>query len=276
MKKKKIILVIDDDPFFSLFLKITLEDSNFQVVKVLLPVKETIEIIKNLNPVLIILDVNLNMNEDGIDFGMFLLEYNKIPYIYVTEAFDLITINRINKTRPYGYFSKPFKSEDFIININIILNNYSHRNVNAKQKIFEDCNSKNDVPFIIQKTIKYINENIYDLIEIDQLVSLTHWDKFHFLRMFTKHTGFTPYQYILQQKMNIAMGYLKETDMKIADIAYDLGFNSHSNFSVRFRKIVGVGPDEFRNFNQENKWLNNEMYSSPIKKLIPMWQNETS
>ena len=254
--EKKTILVVDDDPIIALFLKILFENIGFKVVTEMKSIEDAIEFIKILNPVLVILDINLNLNKDGIDIGKFLLEFDKIPYIYITGSFDTITVNRIKETRPYGYFSKPFNPDDLIISVKIILDNYKHRHVDIVRKNFDNDNVITESPLVIKNTIKYINDNIYNLIEIDQLVLLTHWDKHHFLRMFTKFTGVTPYQYILQQKMNIAMGFLLETDLNIVEIAYDLGFNSHSNFSVRFKKMIGVTPDEFRKINKTKKWLN--------------------
>jgi AraC-like DNA-binding protein len=57
--------------------------------------------------------------------------------------------------------------------------------------------------------------------------------------------------------MQKAMVFLMETDLNIDDIAYDLGFNSVTNFCVRFKKIVGVSPNDFRKINKSKKWLNN-------------------
>lgn len=254
--KKKIILVVDDDPIISLFFKILFENIGYEVVTGIKSVEDVIGFIKSLNPILVILDINLNLNKvNGIDIGKFLLIFDKIPYIYITWLSDTTTVNQIKETRPYGYFLKPFNPEDLTISVEIILDNYKHRHVDIVRKNFDNDNLVTESPFIIKKIIKYINDNIYQTIEINQLVILTNWDKYHFLRMFTKFTGITPYQYILQQKMNIAKGFLMDTNLNIVEIAYDLGFNSHSNFSIRFKKMTGVSPDEFRKTNKTKKWL---------------------
>jgi len=257
IEEKRIIIVVEDDPLVSLYLKIILEDAGFKVVSEIQSVEDTIASIKILNPVLVILDINLNMEKDGIYIGNFLLKLDKIPHVYITSSMDNNTMIRVQETRPYGFFTKPIDPNSIVININIILNNYQHRHVDVVRKVFGDTSIISETPFLLKKVVQYINDNIFNLIEIDQLVILTNWDKDHFIRMFTKYLGVTPYQYILQLKMQKAMVFLVETELNIGDIAYDLGFNSVTNFCVRFKKIVGVSPNDFRKINKSKKWLNN-------------------
>jgi AraC family transcriptional regulator len=73
--------------------------------------------------------------------------------------------------------------------------------------------------------------------------------------MFKKYLGITPYQYILEQKIEYSKTLLIETNNQIFDIAYELGFNNHSNFSVRFKKITGYTPGDFRKIHNTKKWL---------------------
>jgi AraC-like DNA-binding protein len=252
---KPLIIVVEDDYLIALDLKEILESEGYSVISEINSIEHAIELIKKLNPVLVIIDVNLKMDKDGIYIGNFLLELDKIPYIYVTSYSDTLTINRIKETRPFGFIKKPFNPIDIITNVNIVLNNYKHNKIdvvrnNKKEEITDES------PFIIKKTIQYINSHIYETIEIEQLVSLTRWKKHHFSRMFIKYIGVTPYQYILNQKIELSKSLLIETNNQIVDIAYELGFNNHSNFSTRFKKITGKSPEDFRKINNIKKDYN--------------------
>jgi AraC family transcriptional regulator len=77
----------------------------------------------------------------------------------------------------------------------------------------------------------------------------------HFLRLFTKYVGLSPYQYILKRKIDISKALLIETDNQIIDIAFEIGFNSHTNFSTRFKKFTGITPEEYRKTNRIQKWF---------------------
>jgi AraC-like DNA-binding protein len=253
---KPLILVVEDEYIIALDIKEILEKEGFSVISEIDSIEHAIAIIKEQNPILVLLDVNLKMNRDGIDIGQFLLEFDKIPFIYITSSSDKITIDRIKGTRPYGFITKPFKAIDIITNVTIVLNNFNHRNIDVVREANNNADTIiNESPFIIKKTIQYINDHIYESIKIEELVKLTKWEKHHFLRMFTKYIGLTPYQYILSRKMDIAKSLLIETALPIIDIAYELGFNSHSNFSIRFKKLTGNTPDDYRKINKTKKWM---------------------
>jgi AraC-like DNA-binding protein len=252
---QNLIIVVEDDFIIAQDLKEIIESEGFKVICESESVDNAIKIIKDLNPVLVVLDINLKAEKDGIEIGKFLLDYDKIPFIYVTSYSDTLTINRVKETRPYGYIKKPFNPVDIITNINIILNNFYHRNIDIL-RIDKDLNSLNDeIPFILRRIINYINTNINETIEIDQLVIQTRWEKPHFSRMFKKYLGITPYQYILNQKIEKSKSILKETNNQIFEIAYELGFNSHSNFTTRFKKITGYSPDDYRRIHNTRKWM---------------------
>lgn len=68
----------------------------------------------------------------------------------------------------------------------------------------------------------------------------------HFSRVFKQQTGFSPYDYVLLSRLNRAKYLLLETDMPISAIAYDIGFNSESNFIYFFTENEGISPGKFR------------------------------
>jgi AraC family transcriptional regulator len=71
-----------------------------------------------------------------------------------------------------------------------------------------------------------------------------------FLKVFgtsiPKMIGTSPYQYLLQQRVEQAKQLLKQTDRSIMDIALECGFNSHSHLSKQFRQLTGVTPKTYR------------------------------
>ena len=100
-----------------------IENSKNDVITVK-TVEKAIEIINDEKPCLVLLDVNLKQDKDGIDLGNYLLKNDKIPYIYITSYSDKLTIDRIKVTRPHGYIAKPFKTVDIIATVEIVLNNF--------------------------------------------------------------------------------------------------------------------------------------------------------
>jgi AraC family transcriptional regulator len=64
--------------------------------------------------------------------------------------------------------------------------------------------------------------------------------------MFKGAIGTSPYQYLLQQRIERAKLLLKQKERSIVDIALECGFNSHSHLSKQFRQLTGMTPKAYR------------------------------
>lgn len=241
---KQTIILVEDELLIALDIKEILEEEGYEVIINVPSVEKAITIIEEINPILVLIDINLKGIKDGIELGEYLLIKDEIPYIYLTSYHDKLTLDRVKNTRPYGYLVKPFKEADLITTISIVLNNFKHNKIDSIRKA-EVIN--NYIPFKIKKTITYINNHVNDKITISELSVLTPWKSHHFIRIFTKYVGVTPYQYILKRKVEKAEVLLTETNQPANEIAFDLGFHSYSNFCIAFKKINNnISPENYR------------------------------
>jgi AraC family transcriptional regulator len=83
------------------------------------------------------------------------------------------------------------------------------------------------------QVLDYIDAHLGREITLAELAELVEISQFHFGRLFKQSLGLSPYQYLLQQRVERAKTLLKRTDKPIVAIARECGFNSHSqrNFS---------------------------------------------
>ena len=243
MEKYK-ILVVEDELLIAEDIKSILEEEEeYEVYINITSFEKAVEAIKTIQPNIVLIDINLRGNKDGIDLGQKLLESDTIPFIYITSYTDMLTLERVKNTRPYGFICKPFKKSDIKSQVYLTLNIFSHRKIDllrSEKKLLEE------VPLTIRNVVSYINENIYEKLDIDELSKLTRWKSHHFIRTFTREIGITPYQYILKKKIDLAKSLIKETDQPINEIAYDLGFINYSNFGYIFKKICETTPENYR------------------------------
>jgi len=68
----------------------------------------------------------------------------------------------------------------------------------------------------------------------------------HLTRMFRQHLNITPYQYLLNLKMNQAQNLLQNSEMSIKEIAFCLNFEDPYVFSACFKRQCGISPKHFR------------------------------
>jgi AraC-like DNA-binding protein len=243
METRKNIIVVEDEFLIAYNLKVVLEKMDYNPIINIASVQDAIDAIEKYDPILVLIDINLNKDQDGITLGHYLLEKDSIPYIYITSYSNETTINKASETRPHGYIVKPFKPSDISTIVTIVLHNYYHKKIDTQRS--EEPNS-DYIPFKMKEVIHYINNNIDRRIELKKLVALTKWDRRHFGRIFKQYLDTTPYQYILNKKIDKSKALLKDSDIPITQIAYDIGFEGHSNFCAAFKKIVSITPEQFR------------------------------
>lgn len=96
------------------------------------------------------------------------------------------------------------------------------------------------------RIVEYINENLAQDISLESLSALTSYSSYHFAHMFKQTFGMAPHQYLVKCRIEKAQLLLKQTDMKIARIALEIGYESQSHFTSLFRRVVGTTPNSYR------------------------------
>ena len=97
---KTTILIVEDEPILYERLRRFLVKENFNVLQYTKSYNEAITSLKLKTPDLVLLDINLQGEKDGIDLGEELYKTYKIPFIYVTDFADDVTFKRALRTNP--------------------------------------------------------------------------------------------------------------------------------------------------------------------------------
>jgi AraC family transcriptional regulator len=98
----------------------------------------------------------------------------------------------------------------------------------------------------LMQVLEYIHEYLDQDIKLVDLAELLGMSQFHFSHLFKQAIGTSPYQYLLQQRVERAKQLLKQTERSIMEIALECGFNSHSRLSKQFRQFTGMTPTTYR------------------------------
>jgi AraC family transcriptional regulator len=98
----------------------------------------------------------------------------------------------------------------------------------------------------LMQVLEYIDAHLDEDIKLVDLATLLDMSQFHFSTLFKQAIGTSPYQYLLQQRVERAKQLLKKTERLIADIALECGFSSHSHLSKQFRQLTGITPTAYR------------------------------
>lgn len=98
----------------------------------------------------------------------------------------------------------------------------------------------------IQKAIDYINANLTDPITLDDIAKNTGMSRSHFSTVFRRVTGVSPYEYLLLQRIERAVGLLRTTDQTIIEVSQSCGFRNLANFNKAFKSTTHMTPSAYR------------------------------
>ncbi|MEP9385606.1 AraC family transcriptional regulator [Mesorhizobium sp. KR9-304] len=98
----------------------------------------------------------------------------------------------------------------------------------------------------VSRVLGHIEAHSAEPLDLDRLASIAATSKFHFLRIFRRAVGLTPYQFLLNTRLRRAALRLLATPDAVSAIAYDTGFGDLSTFNAAFRERFGVAPLAFR------------------------------
>ncbi len=99
----------------------------------------------------------------------------------------------------------------------------------------------------IAQIIAYIKDNLSDEISVSAAARVVHLSESHFSHLFKSELGVSFIDYVNRTRIERAMRLLTETDKNINEIAYEVGINSPNYFSILFKKITKISPNEYRN-----------------------------
>src|SRR6187401_1300978 len=83
-------------------------------------------------------------------------------------------------------------------------------------------------------------------LDVRTVAAVAHVSEAHFSRSFRAVFGETPHRYLQRRRVERSMFLLRETDRRVTDVCFDVGFTSLGTFSRTFREIVGETPSGYR------------------------------
>ena len=161
------ILVVEDEGITALNLKYDLEDLGYEVPEPVDTGAEAIEKAEEIYPDLVLMDINLKGNIDGIEASKEISEMG-IPIVFLTANTDDVTSFEALKTAPYGYLSKPYTVRDLELTVAMVLRKHEE-DIKTIIKTENKVSEKNK-ELIIEKTDVAIIVGISAILIIESLV----------------------------------------------------------------------------------------------------------
>ena len=113
----------------------------------------------------------------------------------------------------------------------------------ANQLVLEQQNAE---PPLVQKARDYIDKHKGEALSLADVAKAAGASVFHFCKVFHRSTGLTFTDYVARVRLEDARSRLLNPNLRISEIAYDVGFQSLTQFNRTFKRVFGQSPTEFR------------------------------
>ena len=200
------ILIVEDETIIAQDIAFCVQDMGHKVAGRVTSAEAALDLIKSNEPDLVLLDINLGGEMDGIDLGRLLDQQFRIPFIYLTSYYDGQTINRAKETYPAAYIIKPFAEQDLKLNIELAI----HRQRLPRQEV---------------KSSKFFVKRGQDLIAIEA-VNITYAEAYdNYAKIHTPEETF------------LVSHTLKTIEEKLTEHGF---LRIHKSYLINFEKISAI------------------------------------
>ncbi len=112
------ILIVEDEFILAANLQEILESLGYVITSMAASFIETLRQVEQDRPDVVLMDIHLQGEQDGIETAAFLWDVFQLPVVYLTGHSDRATLERAYEGLPFGYLLKPVKTTDLVTAIN--------------------------------------------------------------------------------------------------------------------------------------------------------------
>jgi AraC-like DNA-binding protein/ligand-binding sensor protein len=105
---------------------------------------------------------------------------------------------------------------------------------------------QNTEPPLVQRAREYIEKHKMEPLSLGAVAKAAGASVFHFCKVFRKSTGLKFTDYVARVRLEDARTQLLNPNRRISEVAYDVGFQSLTQFNRMFKRVFGESPTEFR------------------------------
>jgi DNA-binding LytR/AlgR family response regulator len=214
------VLVVEDEIIVSKDIQNSLKRLGYTIVGSAASGEKAIEAALKENPDIILMDIMLKGEMNGIEAAEKIKEKLNVPIIFLTAYAEDATLSKAKMVEPYGYILKPFKEIDLKTAIEVAVFKHSKEIEIIKERdlLFQMVENKEDNHFVfIKSKSKFVKINITDISLIEALKD--------YVIIHTKEGKFTVHS------------TMKEIEKKFD---FDNFFRVHRSFIINIQKIVSI------------------------------------
>jgi YesN/AraC family two-component response regulator len=135
----------------------------------------------------------------------------------------------------------PNRKHDAVVKLLTIF--AQHLSMLSNQVVLQQDNAE---PPVITRAKDYIHEHQTENLRLGHVAKAVNTSTFYFCKMFKKATGINFTDYLSRVRIEKSKNLLLNPNLRVSEIAFEVGFQSLTHFNRVFKKILGQSPTEYR------------------------------
>ncbi|HKO94929.1 MAG TPA: AraC family transcriptional regulator [Polyangiaceae bacterium] len=160
-----------------------------------------------------------------------------------TAVTDAHVVDLVQRLQAQARLGQPWGSL-YVEGLSLTLASYVFGRYGPAEKLRDDGRSL--TPLQWEQLVAFVEDHLGDNLSLPHLASLVGYSADHFARLFKRAFRLSPYQYILERRVERAKSMLRGRAHSIAEVAVICGFASQAHLHAAFRARTGLTPGAFR------------------------------
>ena len=244
------VVIVEDEELIRQGMKLTMEWEKFdcRVIGEAADGEEGMEIIERLKPDIVFTDIRMP-KMSGLSMVEQIKDSTNAKFIILSGYDEFNYAKKAINLGASGYLLKPIDDDEFeevlkntVEKIkaekqNVVVENPADA-VNLLQEGFKDK--------YISQACQVMRKRLHEELTLKMVADELHISESYLGKLFKNKTSYTFLDVLTLYRIRAAIDYLEETNMKVYEISYKVGYNDSKYFSKTFQKLVGIKPKEYR------------------------------
>ena len=139
------IMIVEDEGLVAKDLEARLQQAGYNVAGIADNFDDAMDLFKKKLPDLVLLDITIKGEKDGIDIAEEINKISPTPFIFITAHTDADTLEKAKNTFPASFLIKPFTTSHVLISIELALHNFAYKKTVSNSDPFGVIDAEDDI-----------------------------------------------------------------------------------------------------------------------------------
>jgi AraC-like DNA-binding protein len=165
-------------------------------------------------------------------------------FVRIAERMEKLDLDLDGEELKQAYFETPIISQARMNSVTNLLSIFAdHLSMKSNQIAVQQVNAE---PPVIARAKQFILDHLTEELSLGQVAAAVHTSIFYFCKLFKKATAINFTEFVSRARIERAKNLLLNPNLRVSEIAFEVGFQSLTHFNRVFKNIVGESPTDYR------------------------------